>query len=170
MADVLSVGAQVQGEKAVDDPVAGNPVLVGGRASLDEPTAVSADGDAVFAWLDRFGRTVVVLGHPNPELPNNTAVTASGNTSLIVAPGASLSLYIVRGSAHNGGSSDIVLQLKDGSAGFIHWRALLAKNGGGSLFDFGSRGWKLTANTALFGNLSAGGDVQVNVTEYYIAP
>jgi hypothetical protein len=159
----------VQGQAAHDAAVAGNPVVMGGRSNANEPTAVTADNEAVWAWMDRFGRQVTVAGHPSPEAPNTTNVTASGNTSLIATPGASLSLYIKKGSVHNTDSSTVVVQLKDGSAGTVRWQAELATDGGGSLFDFGDVGWKLTANTALFANLSGAGDVNFNITEYYIS-
>jgi hypothetical protein len=55
-------GLSVQGQVAADAAVAGRPVLEGGRASDATPTAVSADGDAVYAWRNRRGaaKTVVV--------------------------------------------------------------------------------------------------------------
>ena len=109
-------------------------------------------------------------GYPDPEAPDTTNLTASGNGELIATPGASLSLYIKKGSVHNAGSSQITVQLKDGSGGTVRWQADLAADGGGSIFDFGERGWKLTANTALNGNLGATGDVDFNITEYFIAP
>lgn len=49
----------VQGQSATDAAVAGNPVLSGGRASTAVPTAMSADGDAVPAWMTRTGATVI---------------------------------------------------------------------------------------------------------------
>lgn len=168
MADITSGESQVQGEVAHDSPIAGFPVQIGGRANANEP-AVVADSDVTHAWFDLFGRLVVIPGHPSPEPPNSTNLTASGNGSLIATPGGGVSLYIVKGSIHNAGGSAIVVQLKDGSGGVVRWQAELAGNGGGSLFNFGARGWKLTSNTALFGNLGASGDVDFNVTEYYIA-
>lgn len=48
-------GLATQGQVAADAAVAGKPVLQGGRASDAVPTAVSADGDAVHAWMDRRG-------------------------------------------------------------------------------------------------------------------
>ena len=159
----------VQGQAAHDAAVAGNPVVIAGRSNANEPTAVSADNEAVFAWMDRFGRQVTVAGHPSPEQPNSTNVTASGNTELIATPGGGLSLYIKKGSVHNSDPTSVVAQLKDGAAGTVVWQAELAATGGGSLFDFGDVGWKLTANTALNGNLDGSGDVNYNITEYYIS-
>jgi len=54
-------GLQVQGAAATDAAVAGNPVLVGGRASAAAPTDVSADGDAVSAWRLRNGAAAVAV-------------------------------------------------------------------------------------------------------------
>ena len=159
----------VQGQAAHDAAVAGNPVTIAGRSNANEPTAVSGDGEAVFAWMDRFGRQITVAGHPSPEAPNSTNVTASGNTELIATPGGGLSLYIKKGSIHNSDPTSVVVQLKDGAGGTVRWQAELAATGGGSLFDFGDVGWKLTANTELSGNLDGSGDVNFNITEYYIS-
>ena len=167
-----SVGAgapAVQGATAHDGAITSFPVLIGARASANEPAAVSADNDVTNLWADLFGRLVVMPGHPNPEAPVTVNATASGTTSVIGAPGASLSLYILKGSVHNRASTNRVVDLRDGSAGTVRWRIEAAAEGGGSLFDFGARGWKLTANTALFTNLDAAGDVDINITEYYIA-
>lgn len=161
--------AQVQGTVAHDAAVAQNPVQVAVRANANEPTAV-ADGDVTHLWADLLGRLVVVAGHPSPEAPVSVNATASGETTIIAAPGASLSLYICKGSVHNRAATNRLVALKDGAAGTIRFRAELASEGGGTLFDFGSRGWKLTANTLLSLNLDAAGDVDVNVTSYYIAP
>jgi hypothetical protein len=161
---------QHQGPAAHNAAVVGNPVTIGMRASADEPTAVSADGNVVWAWSDRFGRQVVLPGHPNPEPPVTVNATASGDTTVIAAPGAGVSIYVCKASVHNRDSTNRVVALRDGTAGTIRWRAEIANEGGGSLIDFGSRGWKLTANTALVVNLDAAGSVDVNITEYYLAP
>lgn len=161
---------EVVGDVAHDAPASGNPVLVAARANANEPTAASADGDATHLWADLYGRLVVLPGHPSPENPVSVNATASGNTTVIAAPGSGLRLYICKGSIVNGGSANVVVQLQDGAGGTARWAAELASEGGGALFDFGARGWALTANTLLNVNLGASGDVRVNVTEYYIAP
>lgn len=155
---------------AHDAAVFGNPVRIAARANANEPTAVSTDDDTVDLWADRFGRQVVLTGHANPEAPVTLNATSSGNTTVIAAPGASLSLYICKASVHNRASTNRVVALSDGAAGTTRWKAELAAEGGGSMIDFGSRGWKLSSNTLLNVNLDAGGDVDVNITEYYIAP
>jgi hypothetical protein len=163
-AGTLAVG----GIQARDVAISGNqPVLIGGRGSAAEPTAVDADGDLVDAWMDTFGRLVTIPGHPSPEAPDVTTLSANG--SLIATPGASVSLYICKGSVHNSAASEQVAALRDGSGGTIRWQANLAADGGGSVFDFGARGWKLTANTPLFGD-AASASLYYNITEYYIAP
>lgn len=155
---------------AHDSPIAGNPVRMAARANANEPTAVSADNDTVDLWADRHGRQVVLTGHANPEAPVTVNATASGDTTVIAAPGASVSLYICKASIHNRAASNRVVSLTDGAGGTTRWKAELAAEGGGSMIDFGSRGWKLTSNTLLNVNLDAAGDVDVNITEYYIAP
>lgn len=167
---VRPILGEVEGSVAEDALISsgGNPVHIGARANANEPTVVG-DGDLINVWADLFGRLVTVPGHPNPEAPIASNVTASGDNTIISAPGASVSLYICKGSVHNRNNSDITVALRDGTAGTIRWRGLLSKNGGGSIFDFGDRGWKLTANTLLALNMSAAGNVDINITNYYIA-
>lgn len=164
-----SLTCDVAGQVAHDAAVSGNPVLIAARANANEPTAVSADADVTHLWADLFGRLVVLPGHPNPENPVAVNVTNSGDNDVIAAPGASLSLYICKVSINNAGSSNIVVALQEESSATDRWRMELASEGGGALIDFGARGWKLGANKKLQVNLGAGGDVNVNVTEYYIA-
>ncbi len=58
------------GQVAQDAVATGNPVLAGLRASDAEPTAMSADGDAVFAWGDRSGRFVTTQKAATATLTN----------------------------------------------------------------------------------------------------
>lgn len=46
----------VSGPTAHDNPVTFSPVLIAGSASAAAPSAVSADGDVVRMWMDRYGR------------------------------------------------------------------------------------------------------------------
>lgn len=164
-----AIGSVITGGAVAHDAAdSGNPDKIGGKASLNEPTAVT-DGDRVNAWFDLSGRQVVTLGHGNPEAPVTLNATASGDTTVIAAPGASVSIYVCKASVHNRAATNRRASLRDGTAGTIRWAAELAAEGGGSLVDFGSRGWKLTANTLLAVNLDAAGDVDVNITEYYLA-
>lgn len=52
---------EVVGDAAHDAAAAGNPVLVGGYASAAAPADVSADADAVRAWMLRNGAQAAVL-------------------------------------------------------------------------------------------------------------
>lgn len=144
------------------------PILIGVRASLNEPADV-ADGQLAETWGDRKGRPVVLIGHANPETPVSVNATASGDTTVIAAPGAGLSLHICKGSLINGGAAAIVAGLQESGSATSVWAGEWGSDGGGALFDFGARCRKLTANTALQVNLPGTGNVRVNVTEYYIA-
>lgn len=156
---------QVEGRAAHGVAVAGNPGLIAGRANANEPTAV-ADGQATSLWADLLGRLIVVDGHPSPEAPVTVNKTTTASSVVIAAPGVSLSLYIQKGSIHNTGAENKITLLDGATA---RWVANCAADGGGSLFDFGARGWKLAANTALNATASIAGDVDINVTQYYIA-
>ena len=156
----------IQGTVAHDAADAQSPVKIGGKANLNEPTAV-ADADRVDAWFDQLGRLIVLPGHANPEAPVTVNGTAAG-LSVIAAPGASLSLYICKGVVTNAAAAENIISLRDGAAGTIRWTINAAADGGGALFDFGARGWKLTANTALVADIGAATGY-VSVTEYYIA-
>ncbi|MEO0215667.1 MAG: hypothetical protein ABIL14_01450 [candidate division WOR-3 bacterium] len=166
--DVLTMPlTQVHGDTAHDALDGNNPIKIGGKASDVEPTAVAA-GDRVNAWFDLFGRQVVLTGHATPENPVTASGSAAGVT-VIPAPGVGVSLYICKGSVHNSNASAQTVSLRDGASGTIRWTASLGASGGGSLFDFGSRGWKLSANTALVMDAAAA-TAYCNITEYYIAP
>lgn len=167
---ILNAPLDITGLQAHDAAISGNdPVLIAARANANEPTAVSADGDVTHLWADLLGRLVVTVGHPNPEPPVNVNATASGNTTVIAAPGASLSLHICKASIINRDATNRLVALQDGAGGTVRWRGELASEGGGANIDFGSRGWKLTANTLLNVNLDAAGNVDVNIHEFYIA-
>ena len=59
--DVAQDDVRVGGMSAHDAAVSDNPVATGGRASTATPTAVTADGDAVWAWYDRQGAAKTVM-------------------------------------------------------------------------------------------------------------
>lgn len=66
------------GDVAQDAAIAGNPLPSGGRASSAVPTAMSADGDSVYRWLDRSGGTVI-----NGRDAHDAALNANTNPALI---------------------------------------------------------------------------------------
>lgn len=61
---------EVVGDVAQDAAVAGNPLLMGGRASTATPSAMSADGDSVYQWMTRNGAAVTA-----GELVDDSAFT-----------------------------------------------------------------------------------------------
>lgn len=169
--DVLTMPAgasatAVQGTVAHDGVDAENPVKIGGQANLNERAAVVA-GDRVDAWFDLLGRLVVLPGHANPEAPVTVNGSAAG-LSVIAAPGASLSLYICKVTVTNRAAAENVVSLREGAAGTIRTTINCAADGGGANLDYGARGWKLPANTALIADIGAA-SADVNVNEYYIA-
>ena len=168
--DIGDVGAT--GNVAHDAVDSGNPLKIGGKANSAEPTAVAA-GDRVDAWLDRYGRLVVILGHPDPEPPATSTLTNTTEATVIAAPGASQHLYIKGVQAGNGSTTVTRLDLKEGASGTVRKSMPLAISGGGFTTQFDPP-WQIPANTALVAQLSAtpsGGlaDVRVNI-DYYIAP
>lgn len=161
---------QVRGVTAHDAAATENPVFIGVYASTNIPSGISSPGDKVQVLGDNFGRIVVLTGSPYPEKPKFLNVTASGETVLISSPGASSSLYINKIIIQNRASTNRQVSLKDGSGGTIYFSAEVASEGGATAASFGARGWKLAANTQLIANLDAAGDVDFNVTEWYLGP
>lgn len=167
--DAANNSVRVVGAANHDATAVGNPVRIAGKSNDNEPTAVTADGDVVDAWMDRLGRIVTVAGHPSPELPITVNATGAGDTTVIAAPGASLSLYIKRAVLSNQAAAVNPVFLQESASAVNRGGAALAADGGGVVLDYGDRGWKLSANTALQANLENAGDVWVSVLDYYIA-
>lgn len=94
------------GATAQDAPVSGNPMLAGLRASDAEPAAMSADGDAVYAWGDRSGRFV-------------TTQKCSGSATTSVAGSAASVTLLASNAARLGGTifndSTAILYVKFGA-------------------------------------------------------
>lgn len=73
----------VQGAAAADAPVAGNPVLIGARASAAAPTDVSADGDAVPLWTTLKGALHVADGGGTLSIDDGGgAITVDGTVGV----------------------------------------------------------------------------------------
>ena len=159
MAD-RAVTRAVDGAAAHDSAVAGAPVLIGAEARANEPTEVSADGDAVRVWADRKGRVIVAPHHPNPDAPDTVTLTTTTETALKAAPGAGLSTYVTSLVASNTSATATRLDIKDGST--VRYSFLLAADGGGFVLPLPVP-WKLAANAALNVQLS-GAVTDVRVT------
>lgn len=110
-----------------------------------DPTAViEGDAAALRTSLDRI--LLVNQTHPRGTTVSADYASAQTNTSVIAAPGASLSIYITDIQLSNGATAGNVTLL-DGSGGTVKWEAYPAINGGAVLNL--RQPIKLTANTAL---------------------
>lgn len=112
-----------------------------------DPTAVSAEGDAAALRTDMNRILLVNQTHPRGSTVSADYASAQTNTSVIAAPGASLSIYITDIMLSNGATAGNVTLL-DGSGGTVKWEAYPAINGGAVLTGL-RQPIKLTANTAL---------------------
>lgn len=80
--------AGVAGAEAHDAAITGNPVLIGGRASVAAPADVSADGDVTRLWTTRAGRQRVYTSARRRTglyygSLGNTAVGAAADGALV---------------------------------------------------------------------------------------
>lgn len=84
-ATAANLNAEVQGDAATDAPVSGNPVQMGGRASAAAPTDVSADGDAVPAWLLRSGAQAIQPTYAGVFQSTGNGVAGTGTPRVTIA-------------------------------------------------------------------------------------
>jgi hypothetical protein len=111
-------GLTVQGAAATDAAVAGNPLYVGGRASAAEPTAVSADGDAVPEWRDLKGRAIVTMqcgtcsfGSVSDTTTSATLISANtARKGATVTNTSTADLYIKCGSTASATSHNAIVK------------------------------------------------------------
>lgn len=111
-----------------------------------DPGAVSAEADAAALRTDMNRILLVNQTHPRGTTVSADYASAQTNTSVISAPGASLSIYITDIMLSNGATAGNVTLL-DGSGGTVLWEAYPAVNGGAVLNL--RTPIRLTANTAL---------------------
>lgn len=167
--------SDVEGPTALDSPIGTpSPVLLGGRASQNEPAGVSADDDVQAIWLTRKGAVVTQLAFPpnvaaaNTQGPQVFTQTVVGPTALLSAPAAGNSIHVTSIMATNSSATQTIINFRDGATDRIG--GVLAPAGGGFAMSPISPPWKLTAATALNVTLSvAVTDVRI-VVHYYIAP
>lgn len=95
---------------------------------------------------------------------NTTPITASGDTEVIAAPGASNKLLIYYIHVSNAGSTSIHVGFKEGS-GNVMYRSYMPQ-GKDFAHNIKPGFWELAANTALNLNLSATGG-SINYTVEY---
>ena len=158
------------GTNAVDDAAftvgtdTGVPIM-----GLFDDTATDTvdEGDVGVARMDVARRLIFIDGGVPQAAPVYVNATASGDTEVIAAPGAGINLYIQKVLITNGGSAVRNVQLQEGGTATNRGPGDLAADGGGTMMDFGMRGWQIAANTALDVNLDSGGDVHVTVLQYH---
>lgn len=157
------------GNVAHDAGDSGSPVKIGGKANSSEP-AVVADNDRTDAWFDLVGRLVTAPWHPGELSGTATTLSATAQTAIVAAPGASLSLYIcsVMGTNKTTTQTRVKLRESAGATGTLKFHADCASSGGGFMWK-PLRPWKLPANVALGGSISpAASDVAI-VVEFFTA-
>lgn len=115
--------SQVQGEAAHDATIAGNPVAVGGRSNNAVPTAVSADGEAVWAWLLRTGAQMVanaphlgMLSDPFNLTFKCAQYTTTQTGAALWTPAAGKKIVIVSIQIQAGGTTAGTLQVWFGAS------------------------------------------------------
>lgn len=94
---------EVVGDAAIDAAIAGNPVLIGGRASTAVPTAMSADNDAQAVWLTRNGAPNVVIR----DLAGDSAMDETNNAVRATIVSGSIA-GIVDDAAFTAGTSEVL--------------------------------------------------------------
>lgn len=116
---------EVVGDVAQDVAIAGNPVAVGYRASTAIPTAMSADGDAVYPWANRNGAQVVLMA-PHVGLNSDpwnlvheaAQYTTTQTSTVLVAGGASEKIVVTKVQIQAFGTTAFDLQLYFGTGAF----------------------------------------------------
>ena len=84
MPDAVAVG-----KAAADAAMSGNPVLIAGRASAVVPSAVSADDDVAYLWLDRNGRLTIRTRPTGKTTVHAQVAYSAGQTAATVYTPAS---------------------------------------------------------------------------------
>lgn len=122
--------AKVQGSIAHDSPNTQYPVVLGGQASATKPTAV-ADGDAVRAYFDTFGRQHVVDdgGGASAGGGNNTYSTEQGDFTAVPTSATVITItYVNRNLILNplteGSFVNGILKIKDVSLAVDEWKTV----------------------------------------------
>lgn len=124
MADIRTT-TKVEGPQASDIGVSDNPVAVGGRASTALPSPVSADGDAVFNWLNRNGALVIadvphigLNGDPYSLLHEAAQYTTTQTSTVLVTGGASEKIVVTQIQIQAFATTTFDLQVYFGTGAF----------------------------------------------------
>ena len=167
LADGHNVAAA--GDVAHDAPDTGNPVKIGAVAETTEQTAV-ADGDRANLMTDLNGKLVTQpYAVPERSVDGVTAaITGTGDTAVIAAPGAGLRLYITELSITNSHATvGTLVEIK--SATTVRKRMYAREDGGGSTHVF-PKPLRMGDNEALnAANTTTGSNTYVSASGF-IAP
>jgi hypothetical protein len=126
--DVDVTRASISGDVADDAADSGSPLKTGGKARTAERTAVAAN-DRVDAWYDTAGRQVTRPNSLLEDLVNGNASNTDGtSTQVIATSGAGVKTYITDVTISNTSSSNIYVELKDGTT--VKWTFPVPANGG----------------------------------------
>lgn len=125
--DVLTMPVtEVVGDVAADAAVPANPLSIGGRASTAVPTAVSADGDSVYNWLNRLGMQVVsaipglgLNADPHTLLSETAQYTTTQTSTVLVAGGASERIVVTSIQIQVGGTTAGTVQVYFGTGAYV---------------------------------------------------
>lgn len=170
-AGTFAVQAASAGDVANDGADSGNPIKVGGVATVTEQTAVSASGDRVNASFTSTGKQIVAP-FSSPEYfvsgAITSAMTGTTSTSLVAAPGASLRNYIttiIVSNSHATVGTDVAIQ--DGSGGTTLLTIPAAAVYGGAVINLPVPLRQPTTNTALYcANVTTGASTKVSAVGY----
>lgn len=123
--DVAQDDVRVGGMAAHDSTIADNPVAIGGRSNNALPAAVSADGEAVWAWMSRNGAMVIAApphiglnSDPYNLVHEAAQYTTTQTSTVLIAGGASEKLVVTKVQIQAGGTVAGTLQLYFGTAAF----------------------------------------------------
>lgn len=112
------------GNVAHDSGDSGNPVKIGGKARITNPTAV-ADADRVDGYFDDLGKPVVRLCAPRDLLVTQTTTISSGTETTILTSVASTFLDLVMLILCNTSATAVRVDIRDATAGTIRFAIYL---------------------------------------------
>lgn len=135
-----SLLVDADGNLAHDDPDAGNPIKIGGRAQSTLPALV-ADDDRVDTLHDRSGRIVTApVGLPEMQDRLRTVLTDANETTIAGATAAEFHDLTML-TLSNDSASEVSVDIRDDTGGTILMTIDLAADGGGAIIPFSGEPW-----------------------------
>jgi len=110
----------------------------------------------------RYDEVVVATDNEGTAFyPASKNITASGETEIIAAPGADKCIRIKTMMVNNVGADQRVVGFLEGTGGTEKFKNSMPQYGSMWNMNFIGAYWILPPNTALVGNLDAGGDMNI---------